>query len=612
MLQRMRSGAFTIIVWVIVAFVFVIGFLMLDTSGLLSGTPRVTQSTTVASVNGRDILYQDYMTRVQNAQQQQQQKLGRSLTQDEQKQVEDQVFNDMVTDILLQQEERRRGITVTADEIREYAQYAPPQWVMQSDQLKTNGQFDMQKYLRYLQSPAAKENGFLAALEAEYRDEIPKQKLFDEVASAVYVSDAELWRAYQDDHDSAQVSYVALRPESVPDNAVSVSDDEIQQYYDAHKKDFERPGRAVLSLVEIPRVVSPADSAAVRAHAIALRNQILNGARFEDVAKSESADSASAVNGGYLGRGDMRGKFVPEFEKAVYSLKPGEISQPVLTQYGYHLIRVDERKGDTVAVRHILLRITQSDSSATITDRKADSLAKAANATSPALFDSVAHTLHLPVEHLVVFEGEPGTLNGRYIPSVSAWAFGGPKVGETSDLFDSDAGYFLARLDSLYPGGEPSLAKVKDDIRHTLLTQKKIQKLVPQAQQIAQAAAANGLDAAAKQANLPVATTPMFTRGSYVPGLGQLDEAIGAAFGLPVGAVSAPVTTKTGVYVIRVDKRVQADRAAFEKQKDAMRQQVLQGLRRQRVQQFVENLRKAAKIEDNRKKIDAAQRATQA
>ena len=79
----------------------------------------------------------------------------------------------------------------------------------------------------------------------------------------------------------------------------------------------------------------------------------------------------------------------------------------------------------------------------------------------------------------------------------------------------------------------------------------------------------------------------MFTRVSMVPGLGRLNEAVGAAFGLPVGATSAPVKTEEGVFVLRVDARVSADRAAWEAQKNQQRQQLLLRLRRQRIQDFV-------------------------
>ena len=85
------------------------------------------------------------------------------------------------------------------------------------------------------------------------------------------------------------------------------------------------------------------DTAAARARAARLRDEIEKGAKFEDVAKRESADTVSGAQGGSLGRGG-KNRFATEFEKAAYALKVGEVSQPVLTPFGYHLIRVDNTK----------------------------------------------------------------------------------------------------------------------------------------------------------------------------------------------------------------------------------------------------------------------------
>jgi parvulin-like peptidyl-prolyl isomerase len=94
-----------------------------------------------------------------------------------------------------------------------------------------------------------------------------------------------------------------------------------------------------------------------------------------------------------------------------------------------------------------------------------------------------------------------------------------------------------------------------------------------------------------------------------VSGLGRLNEAVGAAFTLPVGAISAPVVTYDGVYVMRVDRRVEASREEFEKQKDAQRRDVTLSLRQSRVRDFMEGLRQGASIKDKRKQLSAAARA---
>jgi peptidyl-prolyl cis-trans isomerase D len=561
-------------------------------------------------VNGREILYNQYVQAYQNELQNVQQRSGRSLTQDEVRRIENDKFDEMVTDILLQQEYDRRGIVVTDEEIKQYAQFAPPPWIMQAPDLQTEGKFDIQKYNRYLASPYAKQSGLLAALEQYYRQEIPRRKLAEQVTSGIYVTDAELWRAWQDQHDSAQASFVSFRAQPDTTAAKAIPESELRAYFDAHRDEFKRPGRAVLSVLEIPRVVTPADSEAVRARLLALRSEIVGGAKFEDVAKRESADTVSGAQGGDLGKG-ARGRFVPEFEKAMFALKPGEISQPVLTNFGYHLIKVDERKGDTVAARHILLRIQPSDSNAARIDRRADSLSTlAASSDQPAKLDTAAKKLGLPIMRVTAFENEPAEFQGRAIPSVSAWAFGGAHKGETSELFDDDNGYYLARIDSITQGGEPNFESAKDDVRALVAMNRALEAQLPRAQQLATAAAASSLESAAAAQKLEVQHTGMFTRGSFVPGLGQFNEAIGAAFGLPVGAVSAPVKSSDAVYVLRVDKRARADSAAWLKQKDQQRQQRLQQLQQQRLQMFFLDLRQSAKIDDKRKAINAAVRRT--
>jgi peptidyl-prolyl cis-trans isomerase D len=596
-------------IWIIIVVLFVGGFLLAQTSGLLGRAP-VTNTTAAATVNGEDILANTWYQATQNLEQDETQRSTQPISLDERQRLMDQAFDQLVSDALLRQEYRRRGITVSDDEILQAARYSPPPQLTQAPDLQTEGQFDPAKYQRLLASPLARQNGLLLQLEQYYQTEIPKEKLFDQVASDVYLSDEQLWRRFQDTHDTAQVSFVAFEPERIADSAVRVSDDEVRAYYDTHKKLFDRPGTAKVSVIIVPRTVTATDSAAVRAHALALRARILGGEKFTDIARAESADSVSAANGGSLGKGP-KGRFVAPFETAAYALKTGEISQPVLTQFGYHLIKVDARKGDTITVSHILLHIQQSDSAAVKTDRRADSLARmAASTDQPAKFDEAARTLQIPVIRSSVVEGNTLTVNGQYIPSVGPWAFQGAKPGETSELFDAQDGYYLARLDSLTPGGALSLDRAKQDIRAYLLRQKKIDALIPQARNYAKIAAASSLEQAAKLMNLQVVSTKPFTRVTGVPELAQAPEAVGAAFMLPLHTVSEPIRSTGEVVVERADNRIPASRAAFEAQKDALRAQSLQQLRQQRVKEFLSNLRAVAKIDDKRKQVEASARRT--
>lgn len=601
MLQSMRSSAKYI--WWFVVLTFVVVFVFAETSGL-TGRGALTRGTTVASVNGTDINYDTWLRAREQRIQQAQAQSPQPLTLDQENRIEDATFDDLVNEILLRQEYERRGITVTDAQIRQAALEQPPQQFLANPEFQTEGQFDIDKYRRFLSSPIAKQSGVSFQLEQYYRTELPRQELFEQVASAVYVTDAQLWRIWQDSHDSARVSYVRFAPDLISDSAVTVSDKEIADYFKAHQADFQkRPGRAVVTVAVVPRTVTAVDSAEVLKHVEQLRADIVSGKEsFADVAKRESADTASAADGGYLGM-VTKGSFVEEFDSAAFALQPGQISQPVLTPFGYHLIEVDAKKGDSIGVRHILLRIQQSDSSASWSDSRADSLAKAASSDKPAVFDSITKALGLETFQASATEKEPLTHEGKYVPSVSAWAFNA-RPGETSDLIDGQDAYYVALLDSLTEGGDATLQTEHDDIERELKRQKKLELLLPRAEKISSAVTkGETLEAAAKSAGLTVEQTPEFARTTTVPGLGQATQAVGAAFGLKKGEVSQPIRSENGVFVIRVDDRVSADRAAWEKQKTDQRSRVLQGMRQQRVQQFLASLRQSAKVEDRRREI---------
>jgi peptidyl-prolyl cis-trans isomerase D len=404
------------------------------------------------------------------------------------------------------------------------------------------------------------------------------------------------------------VSFISWVPSDVENFTKAVTEAEIQKYYAEHAKEFSRPGRAVLSMVNIPRIPNAADSAAALARAQTLRDEVAKGAKFDDVARRASDDTVSGALGGDLGSGG-RGRFIKEFDDAAYRLQPGQLSAPVRTGFGWHIIKVDSRKGDTLSLRHILVKITQSDTSAVTTDRRADELARiGAGALEAAKFDSAAKQLGLLVTQIEVVEGQPAQYLNQAAPSVSAWAFSGVQPGESSDLFDDEHMYLLARLDSLQQGGEQPLSAVKNEVRERIAVRKSLDDKMAAAKLTAQAAATTSLESAATAAGRSVQTSPLVTRVGFVMGMGQLNQAIGASFTLPVGAISEPVRTNDGVFVIRVDKKVAADRTAFESQKGSQREQAMNAMRDSRVQAFIGALRKDAKIEDRRKKIQASLR----
>lgn len=160
MLQQMRSAAKYIWVFVFIFFVALMAF-----EGLMD-RPTVSPGDTVASVNGDDVTYGEWITLTQQLAQQREAEIGRGLTLDERTLVEEEAFEQLINEKLLGQEVRRRRISVTDEEIRQAARVSPPPGLMGSPELQTDGQFDPAKYQRFLASPAAKQQGILVQLEA--------------------------------------------------------------------------------------------------------------------------------------------------------------------------------------------------------------------------------------------------------------------------------------------------------------------------------------------------------------------------------------------------------------------------------------------------------------
>src|SRR5881409_2339918 len=356
----------------------------------------------VLKVDGTIVRSQPFQQQYQaTLEQYRRQQGGARLTREDERQVQDRVVDQFIQKILLDRAYRRFGITVTDDEIIQAARSSPPpqilQQVLEDPTFQTNGQFDITRWQRYISSAGSE---FAAQVEQLYRDYLPQRKLEEYLTADVYVSDAKLWRIWRDQHESVTVALLAVHPDDVPDSLAPVSDAELEHYYAAHKDAFKRPATAWLSFVAQPKVPDAADTAAALARARRLRAEIARGAtKFEDVAKKESVDSVSGARGGDLGWVKRNeGGFDPQFLAALRRLTPGELGQPALSSFGYHLIRVDAAKGDSLHVRHILIPDVPRGQHLDQIDARTDSLDHlAAEQTDGARLDSAALRLHLPV-----------------------------------------------------------------------------------------------------------------------------------------------------------------------------------------------------------------------
>ncbi|HEX8830822.1 MAG TPA: SurA N-terminal domain-containing protein, partial [Longimicrobium sp.] len=557
MMEFIRSKAGKFIILPTVVF-----FLLFMVYGIIAETAQSTPGD-LGSVNGEPISIQAYQSAVESLTQQAQQS-GQRITPEQQREIRERAWNELVTDILVRQEMERRGIRVSDKEIVFAAKNFPHPQLAQQEIFQTNGQFDMRKYQTFLSGQATDE--ILGELETYFRTALPRQKLQRQLAAGARVTDAELWRAYQDQNERATVEYVSLDLSRLAPGQVNVSDAEVREYYEDHTDRFERPRTARFTVAYLPKTVTPADRQAALARAQEIRQEIVGGADFAEVARRESKDPGSAQTGGDLGTFG-RGQMVGAFDSVAFALPVNEISQPVETQFGLHIIQVQERTGDQVKARHILLPIGKSDAELAKLDARSDSLSDLSQRNGIELASrAVGATLRRGItvtDNLPAIPGVGPALDALDWAAVVADSLDGGRK-PVSDIFENDNAIFLVQLESFQPKGRMTLAEATPEIRRDLVLQKKRAQAKAAGQKMVQEIrAGRTLQQVAAARGLTVGVTGPFTRVEPNPVLGQANAAVGAAFGTPVGQVSNVVETTTGLFIIRPTQRVPADRKTW-------------------------------------------------
>lgn len=563
----------------------------------------------VLRVDGAVIRSQTFQAQYQAAlEEYRRQQGGGRLTREDERQVQDRVADQFIQNVLLERAYRRLGITISDEDVIQAAKSSPPpqilQQVLQDATFQTNGQFDITKWQRYLASAAPE---FKAEVERLYREYLPQRRLEDYLTADIYVSDAKLWRIWRDQHESVTVALLVVHPDDVPDSLAPVSDAALAQYYQAHRDDFKRPAAVWLSYVALPRIPDAADSAAALAHVRELRAQIASGkAKFEDVAKRESADSGSGSRGGDLGWVKRAAPgFVAPFATAMRRLTPGALSEPVRTEFGYHIIRVDAAKGDSLHVRHILVPIALQGKHLDAVDARTDTLDRlAADQTDGARLDSAARRLGLPLARAPrLVKGERMRVGPSTVPDVGVWAFEA-RPGETSPVIDAEGASYVFRLDSLEAEGVPPLAQIRARVLSAARYEKKKAVTRGRAEQAAASLRdAPDLVAAGKARGYRIETPGPFTRVSAPAEFARNPIALGVAFGLRPGERSGVVAGETGCFVIQGVARHAADSVAWVKQKAAQREALMRPIAQARVQQYLAALRAQANVVDRREEL---------
>jgi peptidyl-prolyl cis-trans isomerase D len=335
----------------------------------------------------------------------------------------------------------------------------------------------------------------------------------------------------------------------------------------------------------------------------------VGGEPFDEVAKRESSDTVSGSKGGDLGEW-TRGQFAPAFDSVAFSIPLKTLSQPVLTQFGYHLLEITSRTGDKAKGRHILVPIELTGAHRDSIDAETDTLDRiSSNASDASALDSAARALRLPIGRTApVPKGSRALVGQTVVPDAGVWAFQA-RPGQLSQVIEAPDAAYLFRLDSVDAEGVPPIERIRPAVEFVVRDQKKraLARRVAE-DYLKRVGEGSTPEQAAKALSLAHREFGPFTRLSPPLDIPQL---VGASFGLDAGQRSGVIETKDGLYVIQTLEHIPADSAAFAKDLDAYRASTIRGLREERVRQYLAALRAQAKVVDNRDKIYQQQNAAQ-
>jgi peptidyl-prolyl cis-trans isomerase D len=594
MMKAMRKLTKQILWVVIVAFVGTIIFAW----GMEFSARKQSKRGIVVSVNGQDVELLSFQYYYDQALRQAEQEQG-DIDEQMAVQIRDQVWEKMVTEILLNQEAQKRGIEITDTELYEYMRKYPPQELQTHPAFQTeDGQFDYQKYLQALSDPRMP----WGQVEDMVRPNLKLAKLQQSVLSLVRVTDEEVKRFYQNENEKVKVNYLFVPTYKFQKRDIQISDDEIKAYYQEHKNEYKTEPSANLSYVFFEKKADQEDVEETRQRLLEIKEEIEQGEDFSELAIDYSEDNASAQKGGDLGWFG-KGMMVAPFEEIAFSLKPGEISEPVKTKFGWHLIKVEDTRGEgdkkEVKASHILLKISPSDETLDRLKERAEIFADLVRKSD---LSDLAQEHDLSVAETGWFvEGKmiPGIGN---MPSIHEFAFHNDP-GDKSDLFETGRGFYVFEIKERKPAGISPLEEVNSVIQQKLARikadsmaydkAKELYKMIQDGKSLKKVADEN--DAAV------FAETDEFNRTSSIPQIGNLPEFIGTAFSMTEpDQISPPVKTDRGTFIIQLLSRTAVDDSTFAAVKDSVTSVLVQAKQSQAYQDWFAHVREEADIEDYR------------
>jgi peptidyl-prolyl cis-trans isomerase D len=572
-------------------FIVVLAFIFLYSPSFLDEPGAAGLNDVVASVDGRKITVARFRRVYQQQMQSYRSAYGGNVDEKLLKQLglDQRIVQQMIEEETALAEAKRLGVSATDEEVRERIAVLPG--------LQENGRFigeERYRQMLLMRNPPMRPDEF----EEEVRRGVTVEKLQAALTAWITLGDKEVDEEFRRRNEKVKLAVVAFPAEKFRAGLVA-TDAEVAAYFEEHKNDLKVPekrkvryalidmqgirNRTQISAQDIlrsyednqqqystPEQVRAShillktegkDEAAVKKQAEELLAKVKGGADFAQLATKTSQDEGSAVKGGdldYFGKGKM----VPEFDKVAFSLAPGQMSDLVKTQYGFHIIKVTDKKAATTKpLEEVKAQIEDQlkwDRAQAEAQRVSDDVAGKLKQASD--FDTVAKPRGLTVAESGMFSREEPITGLGMAPAAVERAFE-LKDGEISEAIRTPQGFAFIMVTGRQDAYVPKLEEVKARVHDDVLKKKAVDLARQRATEVAAQMKSGDFNAAAKAAGAEVKTTDFIARGAPIPDVGTSPGVDAVGFALPPGGISEPIVTDTGAVIVKVLEKKDASEA---------------------------------------------------
>jgi len=565
---------------------------------------RVNPSEAIGSINGSKIT-PDQFNQAVSIRLESLRNSGIEISDQQLNNIREEVWNSFVEERLTEQAIEDLKINVTDDEILYHLENNPPPDIQRL--FYTNNEFNEQNYRQALNTPGLMDWN---PIETWMRDfYLPRFKLQEYINMSAVVSEKDVREEFIKRNNEYTISAIHVTNSSIDNQTEPPSEDDILQNYNSRVDEFQRDEKRHLTFVKWPKQPTPQDTQRVKNEAIEIIMLYNDGENFSTLANLYTQDPGNQITpdsgrGGDLGWFE-KGQMVGKFEDAAFNAKIGSVIGPVLTQFGFHIIKVDSvknknKKNHQIKARHILLNVELGQKSRTDLRRKATLFSYDSQDYS----FSTALDSHDVQKQIATYLGINDIFIAGLGPFRSAirWAFDS-NVADISDPIETDDYFAVFTLDSISTAGQLPLEEVRDQIISELKNKIKDQtkkKLTTELKsKVLNGISFETLKSGDDKLELIPSDKKKLT-DSFIS-LGKSDQLVGTLINAKKGDLLGPIKTYRGYGLIKVNQISDFDSTGWNSQQNIIRSDLKRLKQNTVYQNWMTELKEKATIIDNRK-----------